>query len=166
MISTQQDFEEGTAFELYVLETVRPAIEQHGGAYVDLRGSKTVAAVSISITENLSGAAVDRLKDQLAPLLFGAAWKVLDLLLEFALNRAGLTPARHNWVIAEKQQHALADVAIARFWDVRSRSGRPFCESTLRRLSTGIASSIGQPKWMREQAPWRASIETNGRSSR
>ena len=46
MISTQQDFEEGTAFELYVLETVRPAIEQHGGASIDLRGSKTVAEVA------------------------------------------------------------------------------------------------------------------------
>jgi hypothetical protein len=44
MLSTLQDFEEGTAFELYVLERVRPAIEQHGGASIDLRGSKTVAA--------------------------------------------------------------------------------------------------------------------------
>jgi hypothetical protein len=106
MISTQQDFEEGTAFELYVLERVRPAIEQHGGAYIDLRGSKTVAAVGISITGDLSAAGVHELKDQLAPLLFGAGWKVLDLLLEFAVNKAGLTPTHkpNEWSIAEKKR--------------------------------------------------------------
>ena len=82
-----------------MLEKLRPAIEQHQGAYIDLRGSKCVAAVSISvsITEDVSGAAVDRVKDQLAPLMFGAGWKVLDLLLELALNSAGLTPARQDW---------------------------------------------------------------------
>jgi hypothetical protein len=63
---------------------------------------------SVSINENLLAGAVDRLKDKLAPLLFGAAWKVLDLLLEFALNRAGFSPARRDWAIAEKQQHASA----------------------------------------------------------
>lgn len=106
MIVNHQDFEEGTAFELYVLETVRPAIERHGGASIDLRGSATVAAVNVSFSDSISGEALDGLKDQLSPLLFGAAWKVLDLLLEFALNTAGLTSARHDWSIAEKQRHA------------------------------------------------------------
>jgi hypothetical protein len=55
MISTLQDFEEGTAFELYVLERVRPAIEQHGGASIDLRGSKTIAAVGVFVSESVSG---------------------------------------------------------------------------------------------------------------
>lgn len=107
MITNALEFEESTAFELYVLETVRPAIDQHSGAYIDLRGSKTVAAVGITINESLSAGAVDRLKDKLAPLLFGAAWKVFDLLLEFGLNKAGLRPARRDWSIAEKQQHAV-----------------------------------------------------------
>lgn len=107
MITTAQEFVEGTAFELYVLETVRPAIEQHGGASIEFKGSKTVAAVSISITDNLSAGSIDRLKDKLAPLLFGAAWKVIDLLLEFALNRDSLAPACRDWAIAEKKKHAL-----------------------------------------------------------
>jgi hypothetical protein len=107
MITTSQEFEESTAFELYVLETVRPAIEQHGEASIDLRGGKTIAPVSININESLSAGAVDRLKDELAPLLFGAAWKVLDLLLEFALNRAGLSPAGLDLTIADKRRHAL-----------------------------------------------------------
>lgn len=106
MPTTRQKFVEGTAFELYVLETVRPAIEQHDSAYLDLRGGKTVAAVGVDFSDSLSAGAVDRLKDKLAPLLFGAAWKVLDLLLEFALNSAQLVPKRNDWSIAEKQQHA------------------------------------------------------------
>lgn len=107
MIYTPQDFEESTEFELYILETVRPEIEQHGDASIDLRGSKTVAAVTVSITDNLSEASVGRLKDTLTPLLFGAAWKVIDLLLEFALNTGSLAPKSRYWTIEEKQQHAL-----------------------------------------------------------
>lgn len=107
MISTLQEFEEGTAFELYVLETVCPALEQHDGACIDLRGGKTSAIVNLTFHDSLSANAVNQLTDKLAPLLFGAAWKILDLLLEFALNRAGVRPARRDWLIAEKQQHAL-----------------------------------------------------------
>lgn len=107
MITTAKEFVESTAFELYVIETVRPAIEQHGGASIDLRGSKTVAAVSMVVRDSLLSASIDSLNDKLAPLIFGAAWKVIDLLLEFALNRGSLSPARRDWTIAEKQQHAL-----------------------------------------------------------
>ena len=107
MIITPQGFEEGTAFELYVLETVRPAIEQHHSAYIDLRDGKTIVAVGITINDSSSAGAVDQLKDKLTPLLFGAAWKVLDLMLEFALNRASLFPKCRDWAIAEKQRHAL-----------------------------------------------------------
>ncbi|WP_152551438.1 hypothetical protein [Polycyclovorans algicola] len=109
MINSQADFEDATVFELYVLEKLHPAIEKHQGASLDLRGGSTIAGtrISISATASMSGAAESRLKDQVAPLLFGSAWKLLDLLLEFALNKAGLTPNRRDWTIAEKQQHAL-----------------------------------------------------------
>jgi hypothetical protein len=107
MISTPQDFEDSIAFELYVLEKLHPAIEQHEGASIDLRDSKTGAALSVSVTEGLSDAAVDGVMNQLAPLMFGAGWKVLDLLLELALHRANLSPAYQDWSITEKQQHAL-----------------------------------------------------------
>lgn len=53
---------------------------------------------------------------QIRPLLVGAAWKVLDLLLEAALNMAGETPTKPNWWrIDEKNTHAKA----------RSRRVRP-----------------------------------------
>lgn len=135
MISTLQEYEEGTAFELYVLETVQPAIEQHDSAYIDLRGGKTIAAVGITINESMSAGAVDRLKDKLAPLLFGAAWKALDLLLEFALNRAGLSPARRDWSIAEKQQHAVTFAP----WVAHSLYGPLSSGFTLQPSSIGTA---------------------------
>lgn len=105
MITTSQEFEDSTAFELYVLEKVRPAIVQHGGESIDLR-DKTHTVVSIAMNESICASAVEGLKDELAPLLFGAAWKAIDLLLEFALNKGGLSPSRHDWSIAEKQKHA------------------------------------------------------------
>ena len=104
MILNRQDFEEGTDFELYVLERMRPAVNPHAGGSIDLRGSTVVSAALVG--ESISGRALDDLKDQLSPLLFGAAWKVLDLLLEFALNTAGFSPAGQKWSITKKQGHA------------------------------------------------------------
>lgn len=111
MITTPQEFEDATTFELYLLENLYPAIGQQDSTYIDLR-KNSVASVNISITESLCADAVDSLKEKLAPLLFGAAWKVLDLLLELALNRADIRPIRHDWTIAEKQQHALSTRSI------------------------------------------------------
>lgn len=108
MITTQEQFEESTSFELYVLERVCPAIEEHRGASIDLRGSNIGATVSFAFNESFSAAAIEQLKFELMPLLFGAAWKVFDLLLEFALDSAGECPDRDRWSIAEKQRRALA----------------------------------------------------------
>ncbi|WP_156919349.1 hypothetical protein [Azovibrio restrictus] len=105
MITTPQEFEDSTAFELYVLEKVRPPLEQHGVDSIDLRDEEKTA-VSSSICVSVCASAVEQLKDELTPLLFGAAWKVIDLLLEFALNNRGLSPKSQDWKITEKQNHA------------------------------------------------------------
>ena len=105
MIATLSDFQDATAFELYTLETVRPVIEPHDGGSIDLR-DPTKVVVGATGFASVSGAAVNRLKDSLSPLLFGAAWKVIDLMLEFTLNKASLTPNGRNWSIAEKESHA------------------------------------------------------------
>lgn len=107
MISTKEEFEQVIAFELYVLETLYPAIEQKSSEYIDFREGMTNVTVGIALTSCVSQQAVDQLKNQLLPLLFGAAWKVLDILLEFALDHAGLSPQGSTWSIAEKQRHAL-----------------------------------------------------------
>ena len=50
----------------------------------------------------MSGDAVNSVATALTPLLFGAAWKILDLFVELALNLSGATPKRRNWTIDEK----------------------------------------------------------------
>ena len=51
--------------------------------------------------------AVNRLG--MLPLCFGAAWKIVDLLLEHALEADGITPKRGvRWTIVEKTEHARA----------------------------------------------------------
>jgi hypothetical protein len=70
--------------------------------------------------------------------MFGAAWKVVDLLLEFALNRAGLAPGRNDWSIAEKQQHALSgrgDRAVL-------RCSQPAWETLLRVYATNAYTVV------------------------
>jgi hypothetical protein len=54
--------------------------------------------------DGLGDAARRALIDQLRPLCFGAAWKVLDLFFELALHSAGLSPKQPGkWTIIEKQ---------------------------------------------------------------
>ncbi len=43
---------------------------------------------------------------ELRPLAFGAAWKVLDLLIELALHRASRSPNGNHWTIEEKAELA------------------------------------------------------------
>ena len=54
MINTVQEFEESTAFELYVLETVCPAIDQNDLSSIDLRGGERGVVVSVRLTDRLS----------------------------------------------------------------------------------------------------------------
>lgn len=106
MTTDPQDFAEATAFELFALSELCPVLEKATGASIDLRGGKTIAAVKISITEDMSQGAIDETRDKLLPLLFGAAWKILDLAVELSLSQAGLRPRRSIWSIVEKVQHS------------------------------------------------------------
>lgn len=109
MITTVSEFQDAVAFETYVLDKMLPVISGGENGSIDLRGDVTVAAVQICITDNLSAGAVESVKNDLAPLMFGAAWKVLDLALELIFNAGGLTADRRNgneWSISAKQAHA------------------------------------------------------------
>jgi hypothetical protein len=109
VITTIDEFRDAVAFETYVLDKMLPVLGGSENGSIDLRGGGTVASVAITITENISAGAVERVKNELAPLLFGAAWKTLDLVLEFALHSAGLQPDRNasEWSISSKKNHAL-----------------------------------------------------------
>ena len=61
------------------------------------------------VCENFGEAARAELIHQLRPLLFGAAWKTLDLLFELAFHQASLVPrSLSRWRILDKQAHARA----------------------------------------------------------
>ncbi len=106
MITTQNDFQVETAWESTVLAIAIPLMPlTASGAGLDLRTN----AVSIELTSIVSGEGSDALRNSLLPLLFGAAWKTLDLALELAFARAGLAPRDgRQWRIHEKSRHAAA----------------------------------------------------------
>jgi hypothetical protein len=106
MITTQYDFENETAWERIVLALAIPVMPlTASGASVDLR----TRGISIELTATVGGEAKEALRNSLLPLLFGAAWKTLDLALELAFARAGLAPQNgRRWRIDEKSQHAAA----------------------------------------------------------
>jgi hypothetical protein len=109
MITIISEFRDAVAFETYVLDKMLPVISKGEKRTIDLRGEGTDAAIQISINESASAGTVDRVKNDLAPLIFGAAWKVLDLALELVFNNGGLTPDQRNgteWSISAKRNLA------------------------------------------------------------
>lgn len=108
MIRTVADFEDASAFERYAIqEALGTSPSGPSSSAIDLTepGPKKIA---VNLSENLSAGAVSTTVNKLKPLLFGAAYKVLDLLIELALNSAGLIPNRDRWSFEEKVRHAQA----------------------------------------------------------
>jgi len=112
MIQTTTEFEEASIFERTVLASVFPLIStQATRASLDLRTSRATTTIAVSSVGDLGGAAREALINELRPLFFGAAWKVLDLLLELAFHQHGLAPTRPGkWTIAEKEAHAVSNL--------------------------------------------------------
>lgn len=108
------DFETATALERDVLRRALPAVPSSGQSHAraTLEPGQPVQA-AIGVTETIGAtpeACVERLA--LRPLLVGAAWKVLDLLLEEALDQAGVPPdQRRGYSIEYKQRQVQAGVA-------------------------------------------------------
>lgn len=110
---TRAALAESTAFERFALEAATPAHDSGmTAATVDLRRNPGVVQVQVGVRVGVSvvesaGRATSTPASTLRPLLFGAAFKVLDLMLEAALEAANLTPRRPaRWTIAEKIKHA------------------------------------------------------------
>jgi len=109
-ITTVSEFEESTAFERLVLDRLRPLISSEGTQTLDLRAAMAgtgPTVIDLSFTDSLSASAVESVTLDVMPLLFGAAWKVLDLLMELALHQAGIQPDRKTeYTIAAKVKFA------------------------------------------------------------
>lgn len=108
MITTKKEFVEETAWESTVLAyavPLMPLTATASGAELDLR-KRLISVVQTSV---VGEERVEALRNTLLPLLFGAAWKILDLALELAFAQAGVTPKKGSrWTIAEKAQNAAA----------------------------------------------------------
>lgn len=104
MIQTVEEFAEATLFERLALDRVRPVLGDESIRDLDLRLPPQHGGELSGIwLRNTSSADGDNAcATALTPLLFGAAWKILDLFVELALNLSGATPKRRNWTIDEK----------------------------------------------------------------
>ena len=99
MPTSLTEFDEDTAFERYVLDRATPLLPRsQGTSVIELGEFNSVgvaiggqpASVHVGLTDS-AGSAGDQLSaDDIRPLLFGAAWKVLDQLIELALEQAGV----------------------------------------------------------------------------
>jgi len=96
MPTNVQDFDDDSAYERYVLARLAPLVKKpQGGIGIGLgddgSNSPTVQA-GVATTATPAGAPGDQLKrSDIAPLVFGAAWKVLDLLVELRLEQLGVS---------------------------------------------------------------------------
>src|SRR6266567_3381765 len=106
------EFADDTAFERYVLDRATPLLPRsQGTSVIELgEGNSTGVAVGaqpamvhVGMTDS-TGSTGDQLSiDDIHPLLFGAAWKMLDQLTELALENAGVRHDRgHHYSITFK----------------------------------------------------------------
>lgn len=102
MIQTVEEFDEATLFERLALDRVRPVLGDESTDEIDLRSVDRHGGVIVNVQLycSMSGDAVNSVATALTPLLFGAAWKILDLFVELALNSVGRP--RKKWSIEDK----------------------------------------------------------------
>ena len=104
-MDTLEELEEATAFEMTALAaaaSLAPTTSS-GERVLDLRGEHPQGKLTLAVTDEAGSGRADELRRGLRPLLFGAAWKTLDLLVEYALETASRSPKDGNrWKICEK----------------------------------------------------------------
>ena len=103
MPTTLIEFEDSTAFERYVLDRATPLLPRPEGTSVIELGEFDSAGVAVGVqpaivrvgsSDSVGSASSQLSADDIRPLFFGAAWKVLDQLIEFALEQAGVSHDR------------------------------------------------------------------------
>ncbi|MDR7173064.1 hypothetical protein J2W56_006830 [Nocardia kruczakiae] len=93
------EYADDTAFERYVLSRATPFFPSpKGGIEILLPDDDTVGAkVIVSVADSTTCPPGQHLTAQdVYPLLFGAAWKVLDLLMDLRLHEEGVQPERNG----------------------------------------------------------------------
>jgi hypothetical protein len=131
MPTSLTEFEDDTAFERYVLDRATPLMPKSPGTSVIELGESNSAGVSVGVQPAMvhvgltdsGGLAGDQLTaDDIRPLIFGAAWKVLDQLIELALEQAGVSHDR-KWDYSIK--YKVGEAANGNVMLVPPFDGRP-----------------------------------------
>src|ERR1017187_10135314 len=112
MPTSLTEFAEDTAFEKYVLDRATPLLRRSQGTSVIELGEADAFGIIVGappVTVRIGAGDSTRFveeqlsADDIRPLLFGAAWKVLDQLSEVALEDAGVPhDARWRYTITFK----------------------------------------------------------------
>ncbi len=108
-------FDDDTAYERLVLRTIANADAPPPGtvfARDDLRGEHR--ELHRGVHASLGGDRVAELRTSLRPLAFGAAYKVLDLLVEMVMRLNGKRSASGRWTFEEKGTFVAAGVPAQR----------------------------------------------------
>lgn len=119
------DFADDTAFERYILDRATPLMPREEGTSVIELEDVSSASVAVGAQPTVvrvglfdaggSGSAGKHLStDDLRPLLFGAAWKVIDQLIEFALEAARVphNQGRHYTIGLKVREAANGNVPV------------------------------------------------------
>ncbi len=116
MLTSLTEFADATAFERYVLDRATPLLPRSPGTSVIELGDDDTTSIAVGSptlivrvgAADSTGSAADQLSaDDIRPLLFGAAWKVLDQLTEFALEVAGVRDRGRHYRITFKVGEAV-----------------------------------------------------------
>ena len=106
MITTVTDFDDETEWERTVLTFAMPLLPlsaSETSAALDLRTNQ----VALNISDDICEQVVEEFRNTLLPLLFGAAWKLIDLALELAFGNVRIQPKNgKRWLIDEKIKEA------------------------------------------------------------
>jgi hypothetical protein len=106
-MNTRQDFDDATAFELLLLQTILEAGESSSQDTLDLTCPSGKITIHICSEVAMSDNDVNALKVKLLPLAFGAGWKIVDLLIEYEIAQAGLNPTCSRIPIKQKKNYSL-----------------------------------------------------------
>ncbi|MDP9418940.1 MAG: hypothetical protein M3P53_02110 [Actinomycetota bacterium] len=152
MPSFLNEYLEHIAFERLLIGRVVPVVPRDAGSSsgtYDLKTGRTHFAIMVHET---AGMTLDQavLKLGIVPLAMGAAWKALDLLMEYALDADGIAPNRgKRWTIEEKVDHARQNRGSVPFCLVTPRSGPGSSGLTPGSRRSDTRSCIGERLSMR-----------------
>lgn len=105
MIASVQDFQEATVLERRMLEwSAALSPKSSAPSRLDLREDIPDQSTGL-VGQSIGGSDPQETHKKFRPLLFGTAWKVLDLMLELALHHLA-KPDHQQWSIKDKRCHA------------------------------------------------------------